>query len=141
MTTATIPAIAPVTNLHETRKEMAAAKAAHPAGKATPAKKAPAKKAPAKAAAKAPAKKAPAKAPATKRMYTATGRSGQAVHRMFAFEAKFAIDVADPKATKPLPKAGQIWQMYATKEQAETAAGKLRAKGYDVVVTTAKAVK
>jgi hypothetical protein len=36
---------APVANLRETRKQMAAAKRAHPAGKKAPAKKAPAKKA------------------------------------------------------------------------------------------------
>jgi hypothetical protein len=48
---------APVANLREARKEMAAAKRRHPAGKQAPAK-APAKKLPAKA----PAKKAAAKA-------------------------------------------------------------------------------
>jgi hypothetical protein len=133
-TTTTAPATAPVTNLRQTRKEMAAAKAAHPAGKAAPAK---AKATPAAKAAKAT--KA-AKPPVEKKLYTATARSGQAVHRMFSFTAAWAIDVADPKATKPLPKAGQIWQMYATKEQAETAAAKLVAKGYDVKIVTAKAV-
>ena len=46
---------APVANLRDARKQMAAAKKAHPAGKRAPAK-APAKAAPAKPAAKAPAK-------------------------------------------------------------------------------------
>jgi hypothetical protein len=45
----TNPENAPVLNLRETRKQMAASKWAHPAGKKAPAKKAPAK-APAKAA-------------------------------------------------------------------------------------------
>jgi hypothetical protein len=39
---------APVLNLRETRKQMAASKAAHPAGKQAPAKTAPAKQQPAK---------------------------------------------------------------------------------------------
>jgi hypothetical protein len=47
---------ATVTNLRDTKRQMAAAKKAHPAGKAALAKKAAANKAPAKAAAKAPAK-------------------------------------------------------------------------------------
>ena len=47
------PTPAPVANLAESRKELAAAKKAHPAGKRAPAKRpAPAKKAPAKPAAK-----------------------------------------------------------------------------------------
>jgi hypothetical protein len=50
----------PVLNLRETRKQIAAARRNHPAGKQTPAK-APAKKAPAKA----PAKKAAPAKPAT----------------------------------------------------------------------------
>jgi|SRR5271165_2373959 len=46
MTTNTAPATQPeIANLATTRKEQAAAKKAHPAGKAAPAKKAPAKKA------------------------------------------------------------------------------------------------
>jgi len=125
-TTNTAPATAPVTNLRETRKQMAAAKQSHPAGKAAPAK------------AKAKADKA-TKPPAEKKLYTATGRSGQAVYRQFAFDAKFAIDVADPKATKALPKGGQIWAFFATEDKAKAAAAKLVAKGYDVKVTTAKA--
>jgi hypothetical protein len=56
---------APVANLRAARKELAAAKQRHPAGKAAPAKKAPAKKAPAKA----PAKAAP-KVPSTKVRWT-----------------------------------------------------------------------
>ena len=62
MTTAqsTPEAPAPVANLHETRKALAASKRNHPATKAAQARKAPAKKAPAKA----PARPAPTKAPA-----------------------------------------------------------------------------
>ena len=54
-----------VANLRAARKEMAAAKQRHPAGKQTPAK-APAKK----AAAKAPAKRAAPKVPSTKVKWT-----------------------------------------------------------------------
>jgi hypothetical protein len=50
MNTTTTNEIAPVTNLRETKRQMAASRKAHPAGKQTPAK----------APAKAPAKKAPA---------------------------------------------------------------------------------
>jgi hypothetical protein len=121
-TTNTAPAAKPRANLTSTE-----------AGKAVAAKRRKATT-PAKAAAKATTKTP--KAPVEKKTYTATGRSGQAVYRQFAGEMKFAIDVADPKATKPLARAGQIWQMYATEAQAVTAAGKLTAKGYDVVVTS-----
>src|SRR5262245_9493644 len=124
--------VAPVVSLRETRREQAASRKAHPAGKAV------AKAAPAKAK---PAAKPAEKPAAEKRVYTATGRSGQAVYRSFSTEVTHAIDVADPKASKPLPKAGQIWQMYATKEKAEAAAAKLTAAAYDVVVTTAELAK
>jgi hypothetical protein len=85
--------------------------------------------------AKAAAKATTPKAPVEKKMFTVTGRSGQAVFRQFAATMTHAIDVADPKATKPLAKAGQIWAFYANAEKAEAAAGKLRAKGFDVLVT------
>jgi hypothetical protein len=134
-TTTTAPATAPeVTNLRDARKAQAASRKAHPAGKATPAKKAPAK-----APAKRVSAKATTKAPApAKQMFTAVGRSSQAVFRQFSFDAKFTVDVSDPKAVKPLPKAGQIWAFFATKEKAEAAATRLRGKGYNVLVVAAK---
>jgi hypothetical protein len=130
--TTTTPATAPVTNLRQTRKEMAAAKQAHPAGKAAPAKAT--KAAPAK---KAPAAKATTEKPSVaKKMWTATGRSGQAVHRMFAGEIVAALDVADPKSEKVLPRGGQIWNFYTDAAKAQAAADRLNGKGYDAVVTT-----
>jgi hypothetical protein len=88
-----------------------------------------------------PAKAAPAKAttpktPVEKKTFTATGRSGQAVYRQFAATMTHAIDVADPKSTKPLAKAGQIWAFYSNAEKAKVAADKLIAKGFDVKIVT-----
>ena len=40
-----------------------------------------------------------------------------------------AIDVADPSATKPCPKQGQVWQFYTSQEKAQAAADKLTTKG------------
>jgi hypothetical protein len=90
---------------------------------------------------KAPAAMAKAEKPAVeKKMFTATARSGQAVHRLCAFDAKYAIDVADKSSTKPLALAGQVWQLFATEEKAQAAAERLRSRGYDVVITTATPV-
>ena len=73
-------------------------------------------------------------------MYDATGRSRQTWFRSSATRWHFAVDVADPKATKPLPRAGQIWKLFATKEQAEKWAAARQTEGYDAVVVEAKAV-
>jgi hypothetical protein len=55
---------------------------------------------------------------------------------MFAGEIVAALDVADPKSEKVLPRGGQIWNFYSSVEKAQAAAERLTAKGYDAVVTT-----
>jgi hypothetical protein len=50
------------------------------------------------------------------------------------------VDVSDPKATKDLPRKGQIWSFFATEDKAKAAAERLTAKGYDVQVVPAKPV-
>ncbi len=62
---------------------------------------------------KAPAAKAKAEKPAAeKKTYSAQGRSGQRVYGQFAATMTHAIDVADPKSEKVLPRTGQIWQFF-----------------------------
>lgn len=103
---------APVANLAQAKKELAAAKRqskdGHPAGSA----KAPAKEVPAKKAAEAKAEKTEAKE------YTATGRSGQETIRSCPFEAKFAVDVQRP-GKKASYAAGVIVRFFASKEAAQ----------------------
>jgi hypothetical protein len=90
---------------------------------------------------KAPAAKAKAAKPAVeKKMYTAQGRSGQRVYRQFAATMTHAVNVAGPKSQKPLALKGHIWQFFVNEEKAKAAAERLIARGYDVVVTTARAV-
>lgn len=104
LTTATPATVA---NLSETHKEIAAAKKAHPAGKAL---------------AKAPAKKAPAKKAETKsepRKYVAKARSGQEAIRTCPFKATHAVDVKKPDGKKASYAAGVIVRFFASKDAAE----------------------
>jgi hypothetical protein len=90
---------APVANLRETRKAQAAAKKAHPAGKAAPAKKAPAKKA---------AEPKPKKDEGTTYTYEAKGRFGITNRRTFPHQVAVAADVKDPNHSSPRWQAGVI---------------------------------
>jgi hypothetical protein len=115
---------APVANLAETRKKLAAAKRRHPT---TQAKAAPAKKAAAKAAPKE----------AKTYLATATGRGGKTNVRKVPIAAKFAVDVADPDGRTPAAKAGLVYRFYADEEQANAFRDKKNAEGYDAIVIPA----
>lgn len=55
-----------------------------------------------------------------------------------ADEIKWAVDVADPKATRAAAKAGLIYRFYEDREAAEAFAAKMVAEGYDAIVVLAK---
>jgi hypothetical protein len=50
------------------------------------------------------------------------------------------VDVADPDGRSARAKAGQIWAMFATKEQAEKWAEEKAAEGLDAIVVEAQEV-
>lgn len=104
---------------------------------------APAKRAPKTAAKKAPAKKAAPAKPATPVRYafTATGRGGVVNIRSFPNpDIAWAVDVADPKATRPAAQAGLVYRMFESKEKAEAFAEKKNAAGYDAIVVAVERV-
>lgn len=124
---------APVANLAEAKKELAAAKRqskdAHPAGKA-------------------PAKKAAEKKVEPKK-YVAKARSGQEAIRTCPFKATHAVDVKKPDGKKAAYAAGVIVRFFASKDAAEKFAAAVndgtmaRSNDWyqgteDAIVTTAK---
>jgi hypothetical protein len=116
MATSRKTAPAPVGNLREARKEQAAAKQRHPAGKALP-----------KPAAKAPAKAAKPAQPVEKTTYSAQSRSGKTNTRQSATPLTAALDVRISGKKNPAWSAGVIVQMYADRAKAEAAAASINA--------------
>jgi hypothetical protein len=124
---------APVANLASARKEQAqmrreaaAAKQRHPAGKQAapkPAAKAPAKK---PAPAKAPAKPAPA-VEAEKFSYQATARSGKVNSRTSATPMVAALDVKIAGRKGAQFAAGVVVGFYASRDKAQAAADEINA--------------
>ena len=116
----------PVANLRQARKEQAAAKAAHPAGK----------------------KVAPAAKPATakvadKKVYAATGRGGKVRRSASATVLTHAVDVKISGRKDEAFARGVVVAFYSDVKAAEKAAAKINAGGgdwSDAVVVPAKAV-
>jgi hypothetical protein len=120
----------PVANLRQARKELAASKAAHPAGK----KVAPAAKAPAKAA-------KPAEVETT--TYAATGRGGVERRSTSATPLVAAVDCKIANRKGAHFAKGTVIAFYVDRAKAEAAATKINAAGgdwSDAVVVPAKPV-
>lgn len=137
---ATAATDATVTNLAESRKEMAEAKKRHPAtqSKEAATKAAPAKAAPAKKAAEKPAKK---EKDGTLYTYKATGRAGITNTRTFPSEMVVAADVKDENHPSPRWKAGVITRFFASQAMAEKYAARQRETGVDVVLVAVELVE
>jgi hypothetical protein len=126
----------PVANLAQSRKEMTAAKAAHPAGKkATPA---------AKPAAKAPATKVAKKPAGEAKVYSATGRGGVVRRSTSTSVLSHAVDCKISGRRGSHFSQGVVVAFFATEAAARKAADKINAvkngDWSDAIIVAAKAV-
>jgi hypothetical protein len=109
---------APVANLAQSRKELAASKAAHPAGKKAPAAK------------RAPATKA-AKPEQAKTVYTATGRGGVERRATSTGTLVAAVEAVIQNRRGAHFAKGAVIAFYASKEKAQAAADTINGGNVD----------
>lgn len=89
-------------------------------------------------ATKPAAAKAPAKKDAPKFVYVAMGRCGKEARRTSDKVFSYAVDLADPDATREDDKVGKVVRFFPSKDAADAWAATQREAGYNAKVVPAK---